>query len=183
MTSVPTSSCFRAGDATLINNKNKMILMKTLGILAFGSAALLFASIFSTALEELFSQEDYVIANVLRVADSTIIIGNNCTAIIAETSEERAQSIAAALEKNMGERPNTHDTLAQILKSFNISLESVRLERYDSRFYYSDIYLRSSEKLLKLDVMPSDGIAIALRMNASIYLNKTLLNEIGKNIC
>ncbi len=161
----------------------KEIIMKTLGILVFGVVALMLASILSQAIEEFFSQEDYVLATVLRVADSTIIIGNNCTAIIAETSPERAESIAAALEKRVGERPNTHDTIAQILKSFNITLESVRMERYDSRFYYSDIYLRSKEKLLKLDVMPSDGIALALRMNASIYVNKTLLNEIGKNIC
>ncbi len=157
--------------------------MKNLEILVFGMAALMLASILSSALVEFLSQEDYLPATVLRVAGSTIIIGNNCTAIIAETSPERAQSVSAALEKRMGERPNTHDTIAQILKSFNVTLESVRLEKYDSRFYYSDMYLRSPEKLLKLDVMPSDGIAIALRMNASIYVNKTLLQEIGKNIC
>jgi len=159
------------------------VTTQTLSILVFGTVALMLASILSVAIEELFSQENYLPATVLRVAGNIIIIGNNCTAIVAETSPERAQSISAALEKNMGERPNTHDTFAQVLKSFNITLESVRLERYDNRFYYSDMYLRSKEKLLKLDTMPSDAIAIALRMNASIYLNKTLLNEIGKNIC
>lgn len=157
--------------------------MNFLAILIFGTVVLMLASILSSALIEFLSAEDYLPATVLRVAGNAIIIGNNCTAIIAETSPERAESIAAGLEKKMGARPNTHDTIAQILKSFNITLESVRLERYDNRFYYSDMYLRSKEKLLKLDAMPSDAIAIALRMNATVYINKTLLQEIGKNIC
>lgn len=157
--------------------------MKTLSILVSGMLILLFANFMSSALLDIFSENDYVEANVLSVSGTTIIIGNNCTAIIAETSPERAQSIAMGLEKKMGVRPNTHDTISQILKSFNITLESVRLERFDNRFYYSDMYLRSKDKLLKLDAMPSDAIGIALRMNASILINKTMLREIGKNIC
>jgi len=125
----------------------------------------------------------YVPANVLRVEDSIIIIGNNCTAIVAETSPERAHSIELGTKGIIEYRPNTHDTLAAILKSFNITLEAVNIERFDGRYYYADLLLRKDDKVLKLDTKPSDAIALALRMDSTIYINKTLLSEIGENIC
>lgn len=157
--------------------------MKIFAVLILGISAILFASILSFALLEYLTVENYVEASVLRISGNSIIIGNNCTAIIAETSPERAASIELGLEKRMDQRPNTHDTFAQALKSFNVTLESVRLERYDNRYYYSDMILRTKDKMLLLDAMPSDAIALALRMGAPIYVNKTLLQEVGKNIC
>jgi len=49
--------------------------------------------------------------------------------------------------------------------------------------YYSDMIFNQDKKVLILDSMPSDAIAIALRMDAPIYINETLLEEVGKDIC
>jgi bifunctional DNase/RNase len=125
----------------------------------------------------------YVVADYLKVSGTTILIGNNCTAIVAETSEERAASIESGVKGVIDERPNTHDTFVAVLKSFNITLDSVYVERFDGKYYYSDLLLRSGDKVLKLDTKPSDAIAIAVRTNSTIYINKTMLQEIGKNIC
>ncbi|NOZ81617.1 MAG: bifunctional nuclease family protein [Candidatus Micrarchaeota archaeon] len=127
--------------------------------------------------------EGYVPANVLDVRENTIIIGNNCTAIVAETSPERAYNILLGMEKIVPERPTTHDTIAQILKSFNITVLRLTLDSYDGRYYYSSLYLSGGRKILRLDVMPSDGIAIALRTGAEILINSTLLKEVGVTIC
>jgi len=129
------------------------------------------------------TEEGYVKVNVLKVIGNTIVIGNNCTAIVADTSPERARNILLGMEGIIPQRPTTHDTIVQILRSFNLTVEKVVLERFDGRYYYADIYIKSKNKLLKLDLMPSDGIAIAVRVNAPIYINKTLLEEVGKNIC
>ncbi|MFH1229095.1 MAG: hypothetical protein V1678_01565, partial [Candidatus Aenigmatarchaeota archaeon] len=40
----------------------------------------------------------YVIANIIKISGTTIIIGNNCTAIVADTTEERAQSIETGIK-------------------------------------------------------------------------------------
>lgn len=157
------------------NSKTKIIF-----IALAASAVLVFAA---SALLQYFSTDGFVEASVLQVSGDSIIIGNNCTAIAATTSPERAQSIAQGIVGTMGERPNTHDTIAQILKSFNITADAVKFNSYDGRFYYSDLILRSGSKVLALDMMPSDAIAIALRANATIYINKTLLAQIGKKIC
>lgn len=157
--------------------------MRTIGIVIIGVIIILISTISASTIANYLSSNGYIEANVIKVVGNTIIIGNNCTAIVAETSPERAYNIQLGLEKIIPKRPTTHDTISQILKSFNITVEGVKLERFDGNYYYSDIYLRSKDKLLKLDVMPSDGIAIALRMDAKIYINKTLLREVGKNIC
>jgi bifunctional DNase/RNase len=126
---------------------------------------------------------DYVVANVLQVSGQTVIIGNNCTAIVQDTSAERAQSIQDGINGVMEQRPNTHDIFAQTLKSFNITLDYVTIDSFVNGTYYSNLFLRSGNKILKLDARPSDAIALALRTNSTIYINKTLLKEVGTNIC
>jgi bifunctional DNase/RNase len=126
---------------------------------------------------------DYVVADVLQVSGQTITIGNNCTAIIQDTSAERAQSIQDGINGVMEQRPNTHDIFAQTLKSFNITLDYVTIDNFVNGTYYSNLFLRSGNKILKLDSKPSDAIALALRTNSTIYINKTLLKEVGTNIC
>jgi bifunctional DNase/RNase len=126
---------------------------------------------------------DYVIADVLQVSGQTVIIGNNCTAIVQDTSAERAQSIQDGINGVMQQRPNTHDIFAQTLKSFNITLDYVTIDNFVNGTYYSNLFLRLGNKILKLDSKPSDAIALALRTNSTIYINKTLLKEVGENIC
>lgn len=157
--------------------------MKAWMVLAIGLLSLYAASFVSSALLSVFSAEGYKEANVLRIVGNTIIIGNNCTAIVADTSPERAQSIQLGLEKTMGDRPNTHDTFATLLNSFNITFESISLDSFDGKFYYSSAIFKSKDKVLKLEMTPSDGIALALRTGGKIYLNNTLLSQVGKQIC
>lgn len=128
-------------------------------------------------------RSNYVVADVIRVSGTTILIGNNCTAIVADTSQERADSIENGIKGIIDQRPNTHDTFVAVLKSFNITLDSVNLERYDGNYYYADLILESGDKVLKLDTKPSDAIALAVRTNSTVYINKTMLQEVGKNIC
>lgn len=160
--------------------RSKNIKARIIFIALAASAVIIFAA---SAMLQYFSTDGFVEADVLKVSGDTIFIGNNCTAISATTSPERAQSIEQGIEKQMGERPNTHDTVAQILKSFNITAEAVKFNNYDGRYFYSDLILRGDSKVLTLDMMPSDAIAIALRANATIYINRTLLAQIGKKIC
>jgi bifunctional DNase/RNase len=125
----------------------------------------------------------YVAADLIKVSGNTIYIGSNCTAIVADTSQERAQSIEDGINGVINQRPNTHDTLVAIMKSFNITLDSVTIDRFDGTNYYSNLILRSNNKELKLDTRPSDAIAIAVRTNSTVWINRTMLQEVGKNIC
>jgi bifunctional DNase/RNase len=145
--------------------------------------ALILLSITSLAVINLIEISEYVVANILRVDGNIITIGYNCTAIVAETSSERAYSIGLGIRGVIDQRPNTHDIFAQTLKSFNITLEHVTLDNFKNGIYYANLHLTSGNKILKLDTKPSDAIALALRTNSTIYINKTMLQEVGRNIC
>jgi len=162
-----------------INKELKKENIIFFGILFF----ILIVSFFVMASFEYFTTEDYVEANVIRVIDNTVIIGNNCTAIVAQTSPERAHSIELGLEGKIEIRPNTHDVFVDVLKNFNITVDSVTLDKYQDKIYYATMNLRKGDEVLKIDLKPSDGIAIALRTKSPIYIKKDLLEKMGQNIC
>ncbi|MEM5804836.1 MAG: DUF151 domain-containing protein, partial [Candidatus Aenigmatarchaeota archaeon] len=90
-----------------------------------------------------FDTSKYVEADLIDVAGQTVYIGHECVAIVADTSVERAESIALGLEGKIDSRPNTHDLFAETLKSFNITLDSVTLDYYNGDFYYSSMIMRT----------------------------------------
>jgi bifunctional DNase/RNase len=144
---------------------------------------LILVSIMAYAVINIVDMNEYVIADVLEVSGTTIIIGNNCSAIVAETSPERAYSIELGKIGLIEERPTTHDVFSEVLKSFNITLDHVQIESFDDQYYYAYLFLMSGDKILRLDTKPSDGIALALRTDSPIYIKKTLLEQVGRDIC
>jgi len=121
--------------------------------------------------------------NVLLIDGTTITIGRGCTAIVADTSAERADAIAIALQNQTGERPTSWDGWASMLKTFNITFEATTLWGRSETAYLSRAIFRQRENVLDLDMRPSDAIALALRTGTPIYLNMTMLREVGVDIC
>jgi bifunctional DNase/RNase len=144
---------------------------------------LILLSIAGIALYNMYDTKGYVPVNVLQVSGNTIVLGNNCTAIISDTSSERAYSIETGIAGIIDERPNTYDIFAEALRSFNITLDHVTIDDYRNGTYYANLYLENENKVLKLDCRPSDAIALSLRTNSTIYINSTLLQKYGSNIC
>lgn len=156
---------------------------KSKNLLTIVFIVLILLSFAAIAIVNLINFDDYVTADVLQVNGNTVIIGNKCTAIVSDTSAERALAIQEGIEGVMEQRPNTWDIFAETLRSFNVSLEYITIDNFKNETYYANMYLKSTTKVLKLDTKPSDAIALALRTNSTIYINKTLLDEVGQNIC
>ncbi len=147
------------------------------------TAVLLGLATLVMAVDQLIEMGSYVRADVLRVEGDTVIFGTGCTVIAADTSTERADSIRLGMQNRIEQRPTTHDIFIEAFRSFNITVDRFMLSRFDGQFYYSELVLEGPGKVLKLDVRPSDGMAIAVRAKAPMYVNKTLLQETGRNIC
>ncbi|HLC51300.1 MAG TPA: bifunctional nuclease domain-containing protein [archaeon] len=143
------------------------------------------AAIGAVALSNAFDYNpmEYVKADKIQIVDSNVVIGNGCTAIIATTTPERAKAIQLGIDGTIEDRPTIYDSTLSMMKTYNITVEKLLLNRKDETFYYSDLYLTDGLKNLKLDILPSDGIALALRAEADVMVNKTLLEEEGENIC
>jgi len=98
-----------------------------------------------------FTTEGYVVADDIAVDGTTITIAHGCKAIVADTSIERAYSIHTGLEGKIEGRPTTHDTFAQVLREFNLTLDGVQIKRFDGTYFYSDLILSNDDKILALD--------------------------------
>jgi len=145
--------------------------------------AIVLTSVVATSMLSTYDPNKYVEMNVLNVYEEKIIFGNNCTAILAKTTSDRSKDIELGQQGIIDGRPTMSDSFSETLKSFNITLEAVLIERVDDDYFYSNMILRTGDKVLKLDMKPSDAIPIALRMNVTVYINKTLLEEQGSDIC
>ncbi|MBI4017376.1 MAG: bifunctional nuclease family protein, partial [Candidatus Aenigmarchaeota archaeon] len=143
--------------------------------------ALLFIAGIAAAIEimDFFPQAGFVEANVIDVEGTTITMGRDCTAIVAETTADQARSIRLGKEKRIDVRPTTHDLYVETLRSFNITVENAAVVRFDSDVYYGELVLRSADRVLRLDSRPTDAIAVALRAGVPIMLNRTMLEQQG----
>jgi bifunctional DNase/RNase len=128
--------------------------------------------------------QGFVEQDVFRVEGlQTIVIGKGCTALVADTSPERAEAIRDGLAGRVTARPNAYDQWADMLSSFGIGLEAVTLHDFDGDVYLSTGVFRQGSSVLEQDMRPSDALALAVRAGAKVYLKQALLDAYGENIC
>lgn len=90
-----------------------------------------------------------------------------------------AQSIAFVLQNVTPPRPLTHDLLKDVLLTFAILLEEVVIDKYEDGVFYSKLILKQNGYLYEIDSRTSDAIAIALRLDAPIYTDESIMQEMG----
>ncbi len=89
-----------------------------------------------------------------------------------------ASAIIIELEGLHPPRPLTHDLLAEFLRRHRFKLQSFELyERLEDGFL-SRIRYRKGFKSFSMEVRPSDGIALALRLGSPILANPDLAERI-----
>jgi len=102
--------------------------------------------------------------------------GKRRVPIVIGTPE--AQSIAIFLENLRPPRPLTHDLFVSFIQAANITLKEVNICRYEEGIFYSELIFSGGVKDIFLDARTSDAIALALRIDAPIYI----ANDIMKNV-
>ena len=88
-----------------------------------------------------------------------------------------ASAIATELEKIHLARPMTHDLLKEILKSLDITVPKIEITNLEDNVYYAVIHLVSGTNHYTVDARPSDAIAVALRTNSPIFVEKKVLEK------
>ena len=100
--------------------------------------------------------------------------------IIIGASE--AQSIAIALEKVPAPRPLSHDIFATLTREFNVEVREVVIYEYSEGVFLAKLICKNEEIVKEIECRPSDGIAIALRMDIPIYTYQQIFDEAGVSI-
>ncbi len=88
-----------------------------------------------------------------------------------------AKMISLALEEIEPNRPLPHDLMKNLLFALDAVVTKIVICNLKKDTYFANISLKIGEKINKLDARPSDAIALALRVNAPIYVTEEILKK------
>ena len=75
-------------------------------------------------------------------------------------------------------RPMTHDLLVSVIEGLDARLEKLVIDKLVENTFHAKLEIRTAEGTVKIvDTRPSDGIALAVRSNAAIFVEEEVLNK------
>lgn len=89
--------------------------------------------------------------------------------------QPEAESIVMHMQNVKRARPLTHDLIRNLLVGIGAQLRRVQITRVEKGTYFAELQIQRGDALVHVDARPSDSIAIALRMNAPVYVTESLL--------
>lgn len=124
----------------------------------------------------------------VNIAGLTMDPASNTPIIILKTEDDEqavpiwiglleATSIASALQKIKYERPMTHDLFKNFAASLQVSIERVEVCDLKDNTFFARIHFVSEGRKFDMDARPSDAIALALRFDAPIYVDETVIQH------
>ena len=93
-----------------------------------------------------------------------------------------ATAIFTALAGKSFERPMTHDLLRVVIDVLGAAVDRIEITGIHADTYFARIVLRHGEDTFYVDARPSDSIALALRSNASILIDRELFETYKRPI-
>ena len=88
-----------------------------------------------------------------------------------------ANAIALELEKVSTPRPMTHDLMRSILEGLGVSVRQVIINDLKDNTFFAVIELARNGTAINIDSRPSDAIALALRVNAPIFVTEQVVAQ------
>ena len=88
-----------------------------------------------------------------------------------------ATSIASTLQNIKFERPMTHDLFKNFTDLLDIKIEKIEVCDLKNNTFYARIHFIYEKGNFSMDARPSDAIALALRDNAPIYVDDSVLEK------
>lgn len=94
-----------------------------------------------------------------------------------------AHAIALEIEKNVPQRPLTHDLLRNVISELGAVIERVVITDLRDNTFFAVIELaHETFGTVAIDSRPSDAIALALRFSCSIWVRREVLETAGANV-
>ena len=89
-----------------------------------------------------------------------------------------ASSIIRKIENLSVSRPMTHDLIINIIEQVGYTLEKIEINDVEKDTYYATMFLSNSEgKTIEIDSRPSDAIAVAIRVDAPIFVTANVISN------
>ncbi|HIS88729.1 TPA: bifunctional nuclease family protein [Candidatus Avigastranaerophilus faecigallinarum] len=89
-----------------------------------------------------------------------------------------ASAIIRKIENIKVLRPMTHDLIIDVIEKTGYSVDRVEINDVEKETYFSTIYLTNEDgKEVTIDSRPSDAIAVAIRVDAPIFVSAKVLAD------
>lgn len=90
-----------------------------------------------------------------------------------------ADAIAVKLQGVNVPRPLTHDLLRSVIDTLGASINSIVVTDLKNDTFYAKIYLNIDDNEMDVDSRPSDALALAVRVEAPIFVEESVMNKAG----
>jgi bifunctional DNase/RNase len=93
-----------------------------------------------------------------------------------------ANAIMMSLAGQTFERPLTHDLLRLIIEGLEGQVRKIVIAQLRGNTFYAKIHLSRGDEVVVIDARPSDSIALALRAQAPIFVDRALFEKNSRQI-
>ncbi len=95
--------------------------------------------------------------------------------------EAEARAISMRKDGMSYPRPMTHDLLEKVLVEFRAKVVKLEISSLRDGVFIGTLYIKKGKrKTVKLDVRPSDGIALATGAGVPIYVAAQVIDQVGE---
>ena len=89
-----------------------------------------------------------------------------------------ASSIIRKIENLSVTRPMTHDLILSIVDEVGYKITKVEINDVEKETYFATIFIENEKgEIIEIDSRPSDAIAVAIRVDAPIYVTPNVLSN------
>jgi hypothetical protein len=131
--------------------------------------------------------EGFIQANIsvdlILVDRAQVSLKAGCYLLQATTDAFVANAIQKGLEGKIEFRPTVYDVVVDAFRNLGIKVLALKIVEMRENTFIGQLVIQQKDKVLILDIRPSDGSAIAIRAKAPIYINETLAKEVGRYVC
>ena len=103
---------------------------------------------------------------------------DNMRALPIWIGSAEASAIIRVIENIRVQRPMTHDLIVNIIEDLGYEIDRVEIHDVEKETFFSNIVLKNKDGEEKLiDSRPSDAIAVAIRVDAPIFVSPSVLAD------
>ena len=111
-----------------------------------------------------------------------IFVGNDEKVFVIQVEHNMGAVIGMFLRDTPKERPLTHDLIASIFKSFNVTVERAIITDIKNATYYARLILQQENelgrKIVEIDARPSDCLALVAAQKRPLFVSTSLFNQV-----
>lgn len=90
-----------------------------------------------------------------------------------------SEAITLELQGMVRERPLTHDLLKSTIQQMGGSVRHIHINNLSKDVFFAVINIDAQGETIEIDARPSDAIALAVRLDAPIYVDKSVMDRAG----